>query len=255
MSAGVSPLVWQAVFLALLAAPHFLAGHIRRLPFVPEDETVSFGAGAAVAFVFLHTLPELAASAERMGETVAPDDGAVPLREIAIFCCALAGFVVFYGLEKTVRAHASRVEGASVGVYRVHLASFGLFNFLLMFFVAEQALHGPTVFTWVFVGAMALHYLLIDRGFEEHFAARFDRRGRFLLLGAMVAGLIAADLAGDVHRGYIEAARGFVAGSILLNVFRGEVSFSRQTSFAWFAVGVAVVTALLVVVALLHPVH
>ncbi len=246
---------WQLVFLVLLAAPHFLAGHIRRLPFVPENETVSFGSGAAVAFVFLHTLPELAASGEQVGEALALEEGFVPLREVAAFLCALAGFLVFYGLEKTVRAHAGRSSAPSVGVYRLHLASFSLFNLLLMFFVAEQAGHGPTVFTWVFAGAMALHYLLIDRGFEEQFAERFDHRGRFVLLAAMLAGLLIAELAGELHQGYIEAARGFVAGSVLLNVFRGEVSFSRQSSYPWFLIGVGTVTALLLLVTLLRPVE
>lgn len=255
MSGAATAWGWQLVFLLLLAAPHFLAGRIRRLPFVPADETVSFGAGAAVAFVFLHTLPELAATGERVGEALAFDEAFVPLQEIAAFLCALAGFLVFYGMEKTVRAHEGRVGGPPLGVYRLHLASFSIFNLLLMFFVAEQAGRGPTVFTWVFTGAMALHYLLIDRGFEEQFQERFDHRGRFVLLAAMLAGLLIAELVGERRGGYVEAARGFVAGSVLLNVFRGEVSYSRQSSFAWFAIGASAVTALLVLVTLLRPAH
>jgi hypothetical protein len=82
----------QLVFLVLLAAPHYLAGHVRRLPFIPENETISFGAGAAVAFVFLHTLPGLAYAEAEVADILAPEDGFVPLGEIAIFLCALAGF-------------------------------------------------------------------------------------------------------------------------------------------------------------------
>ena len=250
---GVAALGSQLVFLVLLAAPHYLAGHVRRLPFIPENETISFGAGAAVAFVFLHTLPELADAEAEVADILAPEGGFVPLGEIAIFLCALAGFLVFYGSEKMVRSHAGQASGPPVGVYRLHLASFALFNLLLMFFVSEQARQGPSVFTWVFVGAMALHYLLVDRSFEEHFATRFDRRGRFILIAAMLAGLLLAELAGEHHAGYVEAARGFVAGSVLLNVFRSEVSFSRQSSFVWFTVGVVTVTALLILVTLLGP--
>jgi len=80
---------------------------------------------------------------------------------LAVFFCALVGFLVFYGLEKTVRSHAGRASGPSSGVYGLHLASFALFNLLLMFFVAEQAAQGPTVFTWIFAGTMGLPYLLI----------------------------------------------------------------------------------------------
>lgn len=253
MVSAVAALGWQLVFLVLLAAPHYLAGHVRRLPFIPENETISFGAGAGVAFVFLHTLPELGNGEAEVAAILAPGGSFAQLGEIAVFLCALAGFLVFYGLEKLVRSHAGQASGPPVGVYRLHLASFAVFNLLLMFFVAEQAGQGPTVFTWVFAGAMLLHFLLIDRGFDEHFAARFDHRGRFILLAAMLAGLLLAGLTGEHNAGYVEAARGFVAGSVLLNVFRSEVSFSRQSSFTWFTVGVAAVTALMVLVTLLAP--
>lgn len=250
---AIATLGWQLVFLVLLAAPHYLAGHVRRLPLIPENETISFGAGASIAFVFLHTLPELAYAEGELAEVLALGGGFGSLREIAIFLCALAGFLVFYGLEKTVRNHAREASGPVIGIYRLHLASFALLNLLLMFFLAEQSGQGPTVFTWVFAAVMALHYLLIDRGFEEHFASRFDHRGRFILLAAMLVGLVLARFFGEQHRGYVEAARAFVAGSVLLNVFRGEISFSRQTSFAWFTVGVAAVTVLLSLVTVLGP--
>ncbi len=244
---------WQLVFLLLLALPHFLAARIRRHPLVPETETVSFGAGAAVAFVFLHTLPELALSADSVGAALVDGEALVPLREILVFLFALAGFLLFYGLEKAVRAHQGREGGPPPGVYRLHLASFSLFNLLLMFFIAEQAGAGPTVYTWLLTGAMMLHYLLIDSGFEEQFSRRFDRLGRYLLLGALALGLLLSHLVPPEHHVYGEMATGFIAGSVLLNVFRGEVSFARNSSFAWFAVGAVAVTALLVVVTLLRP--
>lgn len=244
---------WQFAFLLVLAAPHFLAGHIRRLPFVPEDETVSFGAGAAVAFVFLHTLPELALAADGVGEVLIDAEALVPLRDIAVFIFALAGFLVFYGMEKAVRIHRDRGHGQPVGVYRLHLVSFGVFNVLLMFSLAEQAGEGPTPFTGLFLATMVLHYLLIDRGFEEHFAQRFNHLGRFILLGALIVGLLLARIAGHEHHVYVEMAGGFVAGSVLLNVFRGEVTFSRRASFGWFTIGALTVTALVIIVTLLRP--
>lgn len=43
-----------------LAALHLAAPRIRRLPLVPERATGSFAGGLAVAYVFLHLLPEIA---------------------------------------------------------------------------------------------------------------------------------------------------------------------------------------------------
>ena len=64
--------VGQSVLGALvatlvLAGLHLAAPRIRKLPFVPERATGSFAGGLAVAYVFLHLLPEIAAGNEAIG--------------------------------------------------------------------------------------------------------------------------------------------------------------------------------------------
>ncbi len=54
------------VVTVLLVALHVAAPRIRRLPLVPEAVTGSFAGGLAVAYVFLHLLPELAEGNEAM---------------------------------------------------------------------------------------------------------------------------------------------------------------------------------------------
>ncbi len=52
---------WVALGLVgVLAALHLASPHLRRLPFVPEPALASFAGGLAVAYVFVHLLPELA---------------------------------------------------------------------------------------------------------------------------------------------------------------------------------------------------
>ncbi len=97
-----------ALLLALLlAALHLAAPHIRRLPLVPEGSTASFAGGTAVAYVFLHLLPEVAAGNEAVGEALSDVLRPTPLLELGLFAVALVGLTVFYGLERLVQRSGS----------------------------------------------------------------------------------------------------------------------------------------------------
>ena len=104
-----------AVVLALL---HLAAPRIRRLPFVPERATGSFAGGLAVAYVFLHLLPEIAEGNESIGEALSRVVQPTPLLDLGIFLVALAGFAAFYGLERLAdrrTASGARRRPASTG--------------------------------------------------------------------------------------------------------------------------------------------
>lgn len=58
----------------------------------------------AVAYVFLHLLPELAEGNQAVGEALDNAVPPTPLLELANFTVALLGFTVFYGLEARKRA-------------------------------------------------------------------------------------------------------------------------------------------------------
>ena len=73
-------------------ADPMLAPHIRKLPLVPERDMGSFAGGLAVAYVFLHLLPEIAAGNEAIGEALSDVLEPTPLLELAIFLVALTGW-------------------------------------------------------------------------------------------------------------------------------------------------------------------
>lgn len=85
-------LAWAFGLTLILAGLHLAAPHVRGLPAVPERYTGSFAGGLAVAYVFLHLLPEIAAGNEAVGEALSDVLEPTPLLELAIFLVALAGF-------------------------------------------------------------------------------------------------------------------------------------------------------------------
>ena len=250
------------VIAVVLAVLHLAAPRIRRLPFVPEAATGSFAGGLAVAYVFLHLLPELAEGNESIGEALDDVIDPTPLIDLGIFLVALAGFTVFYGLERladrsTARARVpARVGGggggddtpqAPAGVYRLHLGSFLVYNALITYTMVLRLRTGLG-FALLFTVAMGLHFVLTDRGLEERYPVRFDRGARLALAGALLVGWLASAVLAPSSTLLVALLTALLAGSILLNVFKEEIPSNRRSSFGWFVVGLVVYAGLLALI-------
>lgn len=251
--------VWIAAALTVvLAGLHLAAPHIRKLPFVPERYMGSFAGGLAVAYVFLHLLPEIAAGNEAIGEALSDVLDPTPLLELAIFLVALAGFTAFYGLERLAVAYGSRDQdagshhgrggtGGSAGVYWLHLASFMVYNVLITYTMVLRVRTG-LLFAVLFTVAMGLHFVLTDRGLTEHYPHRFATNGRILLAGALVAGWVLAAVFAPTSTLLVALMTALLGGSVLLNVFKEEIPTNRGSSFAWFTIGLVLYSVLLAVI-------
>ncbi|HWG93255.1 MAG TPA: hypothetical protein VNU66_03380 [Mycobacteriales bacterium] len=242
----------SAVLLALgsalvLAALHLAAPRIRSLPLVPEHVTTSFAGGLAVSYVFLHLLPELAEGNARVRELLGEEGARSPLEGLEIFLVALLGFTVFYGLERLAERHRRQQDDGRppAGVFRLHLASFALYNAVIGYTLPLDW-RASTAFAVLFTVAIGLHFVLSDRGLEEHYGERFDRwPPRLLLAGALLVGWGLAALAAPTSGLVVSLLTAFLAGSILLNVFKEEIPSARRSHFGWFAAGLALYALLL----------
>jgi uncharacterized membrane protein YeaQ/YmgE (transglycosylase-associated protein family) len=244
-------LVGALVAAVVLAALHLAAPHIRRLPLVPERATGSFAGGLAVAYVFLHLLPEIAAGNEAIGEALSDVVEPTPLVDLGIFLVALAGFAAFYGLQRLADrqvpaparsavpvgvgasgggAHtAEHREPEPAGVYWLHLGSFMVYNALITI-------------------AMGLHFVLTDRSLEEHYPRRFPRSGRLLLAGALLVGWLLDALFAPTSALLVALLTALLGGSILLNVFKEELPSTGRSSYPWFLVGLVLYAGLLALI-------
>ena len=230
----------------VLAGLHLAAPRIRTLPLVPERVIGSFAGGLAIAYVFLHLLPEIAAGEEAVGEALSDVLRPTPLLELGIFAVALLGFTVFYGLERAARR--GRVTGGEpAGVYWLHLASFGCYNALITYGMALRVRTG-LAFALLFTLAMGLHFVLTDRGLEEHYPRRFARSGRLLLAAALGVGWALSAVAAPTSTLVVALLTALLGGSVLLNVFKEELPTDRQSSFGWFLAGLALYAGLLALV-------
>lgn len=232
-----------AVALAL-AALHLLAPRIRRFPGVPEAATASFAGGISVSYVFLHLLPELAEGNEGVAEALREQVEVTPLLDLAIFFVALVGFVIFYGLERLASRSAGSGTDPPAGVFRLHLASFAVYNALITYTMPLRLRTG-IVFAILFSIAMGLHFVLTDRGLEEQYPRRFRGSGRYVLTVSLLVGWGLAALIAPTNVLVVSVLTALLGGSILLNVFKEELPSQRDSRFSWFVFGLAAYAALL----------
>jgi hypothetical protein len=238
-----------AILLAAgLALVHIVAGALRFLDVVPRSRWLSLAGGISVAYVFTHLLPQVAGGQEALHEAGLSE---VVVGEGHVWLLALLGLVVFYGLERA--AAASRDEGDEAaadrtepGVFWLHMVSYGLYNVLVGYLLGEGEGGTETglVLFWI---AMALHFFVNDYGLRQHHKGRYDRTGRWVLAGAVVAGAGVGSV-GRVHPALIAGLVAFLAGGIVLNVLKEELPEERASRFWPFALGAVGYAALLAAV-------
>jgi hypothetical protein len=254
-------LIGALVAAVALAALHLAAPHIRKLPFVPERATASFAGGLAVAYVFLHLLPEIAEGNEAIGEALSDVLEPTPLLDLGVFLVALAGFAAFYGLQRLADRRSpaparagvpagsapppgERREHEPAGLYWLHLSSFMVYNALITYTMALRLRTG-LAFAVLFTIAMGLHFVLTDRSLEEHYPRRFPRSGRVLLAGALLAGWLLDVFFAPTSTLVVALLTALLGGSILLNVFKEELPSTGRSSYPWFLVGMVLYAVLL----------
>lgn len=196
---------------------------------------VSFSGGTAVAYVFLHMLPGLVEYNKPVGEFLIQKQWLTPFTELLIYLFALAGFLVYYGFDLRAENHKKNGHDAQ-DVYRLHLFMFCIYNFLITYTMAIRSLSGLTA-TLLFTFAMALHFVLTDRKFCSFYPERFDHHGRFILISALFAGWVCSVLFDPVNVLIAAFMVAFLAGSVLLNVFREELPANGVMNYYCFVSG------------------
>lgn len=237
--------------LALLCAlgfalVHLFIGAMRFLEGVPRSRWLSGAGGVAVAYIFLHLLPELAAQQRGFAEVLGTGEEEA---EAWIYLVALGGLAAFYGLERAARRSRGRSRDAGGpdrvedGVFWIHIGSFALYNVLIGYLLLHREEPGLWSLLIYFV-AMALHFVTNDFGLREDHKERYDREGRWLVAGAVLLGwaLGALTTLPELAIGLLFA---FLAGGVVLNVLKEELPEERQSDFGAFALGAGGYAAIL----------
>lgn len=229
-------MIFPTFLVALgFAMIHILIGRLRFLDAVPRSRWLSFAGGVAVAYIFLHVLPELAARRSTLDEH-AP----TLLAERSTFLIGLVGLAVFYGLERAMKAAGG--DEARPEILWLHAGSFALYNLLIGYLL----LHREEAGGWslvLYAAAMALHFLTADFGLRQDYARRYDEKVRWILAASVLLGW-GVGIVVDVHEAAVTGLFAFLAGGVILNVMKEELPEERKSRFVPFLAGAVAFSAL-----------
>lgn len=239
----------SALALVVLIALHALGGRLHLVDARARSSWLSAFGGVAVAFVFLDLLPALAQAQSLVSERAGGLLGEI---ERHVYLIAAFGLVFFYWLEsiaaRSRRRQRREGEGDQThpGVFWVHMASFGLYNFLIGYLLATWE-SGGTLQIALYAVAMGLHLLAMDVSLRVHHKHSYHRYGRWLLSALLAVGWMAGHVAplGELTLALLIA---FLAGAIVLNVMKEELPEERQGRIGAFALAAALYGGLLLLV-------
>jgi hypothetical protein len=222
----------QTGLAALLFALAFLVGgrlHPLRAV-MSERSAVSFSAGMAAAYVFVHVLPELAQIRTLLTRTSPME---LPYEGAAAYFVALIGFLTFYGLDHL--QGQLRGRGRQDGAFRLHVGGFAAYAGLVGYLLVHGLEDSPQSRA-LFTVAFAVHFMTVAHALAEMHGARYARAGRYVLAAMSIAGW-AAGLVFTLSPALIGPLLAFISGAVILNSALTELPSEADGRFAPFVCG------------------
>lgn len=236
-----------------LAVVHLVAGRLRFLEGIPRSRWLSLAGGVSIAYVFIHVFPELASAQETLRRAAG---ASLAFLEHHAYLVALAGLVIFYGLERVVKTAQRRRqqqpdagEGETttgMGVFWLHIGSFAVYNALVGYLLLHREQQNWQGLLFFFL-AMLFHFVVNDYGLRQDHKDTYHRYGRWLLAAAVLFGW-AVGLVTQAGEALTALLFAFLAGGVILNILKEELPEERRSRFLPFLIGAALYAALLLII-------
>lgn len=224
---------------------HLFIGKLTFLDVMPRSRWLSFAGGVAVAYVFLHILPELSGHQKTFAEELGISDTAA---EAWVYLVALTGLALFYGLERAAKvSRKSSPEGRMESqILWLHIGSFAAYNILIGYLLLHrEEMRLLSLLTYTF--AMSLHFVTNDFGLRQDQKEQYDIYGRWIIAVAVLLGWLLGVFTSLplIAIGFLFA---FLAGGVVLNVLKEELPEERKSKFWPFAAGALGYALLLILI-------
>jgi len=227
--------VATAAAALLFAATFLFGGRVHPLRALVRDRRslISFGAGMAIAYVFVHVMPELHDARRALVGSVS-----VPLRYegMAIYYLALVGFLVFYGLDHVRKRLREADDAGTAGkAFKLHVGGFAAYVWLMAYLLVHY-LGETQASIALYAVAITFHFWGVDHALREEHGAVYDRIGRFVLAGMAMAGW-GVGLLVELPHAVLALLVAFVSGAVIMNSAIMELPRDKDGRFLPFMAG------------------
>lgn len=229
---------------------HYFSKYMKFAGKIPRSRFLSLTAGVAVAYVFVHLLPELNDYQEVVSQHL--ENSYLGYIENHIYIIAMSGLVLFYALERVVKlskvqdSSHNALESDQGGIFWLHISVFSIYNAVIGYLLINENFRHPSSLLFYFI-ALSVHFITNDWGLRRNYQQAYDRYGRIILSFAPLLGWIMGTFI-EINDFGVSVLQAFIAGSVILNVMKEELPEEQQSSIISFLCGVVGYTFLLLLV-------
>jgi hypothetical protein len=225
----------SAAAALLFGAIFLLNGKLRPFRRLVREErsAVSFGAGVATAYVFVHVMPELNRARRAFAESTS-----LPLyyEGMSIFYVSLMGFLLFYGLDHLrKRLHETSTKERVGRAFIISISGFAAYVGLMAYLLVHNLEDTPRS-VGLFVLAIAVHFLGVDHSLREQYGAVYERIGRRVLAAMSLFGWGVGMLVA-LPRSVLALMIAFISGAVIMNSSITELPSESKGRFLPFMYG------------------
>ncbi len=236
--------IWVAsLFVAVLCGSHFLTPTVRGHRTISSPRITSFAGGVAVAYVFLHMLPELIESRDNIFQLIGSAFQASVFTDLLVFFIALLGFETYYILEYNSMKKKDSELSNQARMFRFTMSFYFIYSFILTYTMIVRVKTG-IIYAVLFTIAMSLHFLLMDRHIRRYYPVLFSNKTRIILLFALILGFSVSILL-PINIYIAAFLTAFLSGSVLYTSFSEEITLTRKTSIFSFIMGTLIMAVIL----------
>lgn len=210
----------------ILASTNFIGVLIPVKKYVPRKWWLSFSGGAAVAYVFIHLIPELHKITGVAGESIT-------------FSLTLLGTIVYFGAAKFVKQSKNTPDSRLA--FTVQMTTLAPYFFIVGYFLERfntlTALGSYTV-------AIGIHLVGFGYDLKEDHKEKYTHWVAGILAVFLIIGTITSYLY-KFDELILSLLLAFITGGILLNSIKEEIPTINQSRFWAFAASAIAVGILL----------
>lgn len=232
------------VFVFGFIIVHFSTKYMNLSTSNPRSPWLSAFGGATIAYVFLYLLPELSKYLEVIKEAVG--NGWLSSLGDYTYLLALIGLLTYYGLDIFAKnkktGHEEKEGSGSFSAFFLHISSFFIYNLIIGYLLIREEFSSNWSMALYFL-ALAVHFIATDHTLKDLHKKDYDKYGRWFLVGAILIGWVIGMVL-KVHEVVVAVAVSFLAGGILLNVFKDELKEGTLKNYMAFLAGAILIAGL-----------
>jgi len=225
----------EPIFATILFALIFLfSSKIHIIKIKHHRSLLSFAAGIAIAYVFVHLLPELSRASNVFVKT--SGYSSLLLASYHVYIAAMIGFMLFFGLDYMAkRSQKDVTQNTRPLIFHTHIIGFAFYVWLVTYLMM-RGLEEATLSITLYAIAMGLHFFSIDHELYREHRAIYSNYGRYILAFAALLGWSVGFFV-ELPKPIIITLLGVISGGIIVNSMVAELPRDQTGKFIPFLFG------------------